>query len=122
MFYELDASGNAVFVGYDSSGFKVYDGKSSLTGWKLFKEIYAKNLFIVLRPTQLYGTTVNYEYNGAATIGDKSYVAYDIYRNLTTPSKGNTTIKLVYNGTSSESLEISNNLTGWYSDKTLTKK
>lgn len=127
MFYGLDENGDSIFVRFESdTGVTFYNSKTSKTGFTLFKEIYSKDLFVVLRPTQLYGTTINYEYNGATTKGDNLYVAHDTYRNLNTPKKANNTINLVYNNNLVKEVEtkfeITHNFDGWYSDKTLTNK
>ena len=52
---------------------------------QILNELFAKDLFVVLRPSRL-GTTVEYNYNGGIA-GPKSYVAYTKYHNLVTPTK-----------------------------------
>lgn len=127
MFYGLDDDGNSIFIRFESSsGVKIYNNSTSKTGFRFFKEVYSQDLFVVLRPTQLYGTTVNYEYNKATTQGDNSYVAYNIYRNLNTPTKADTTINLEYNNELVENVEkefkIIHKFEGWYSDSDLINK
>jgi len=96
------------------------------SGYATFKEFYSKDLFVVLRPFQIYGTTIKYDYNGG-TGSSSSYTAYSNYRNLVkSPTKVNQTLSLVYNKTVDSSYKTSytgiNTFDGWYSDKALTKR
>jgi len=104
----------------------IYDGyNSTKTGYRLFKEIFAKDLFFVLRPTKLYGTIVNYNYNGGSGSG-KLYVAYDTYKNLITPTKSAFVVTLDYNGGNTSGMPSTKNATNefvnWYSDSDFTSK
>ena len=100
---------------------------SSLSsGYTLFKGLYAKDLFVVLRPLQVYGTTVKYNYNGGSG-GYSSYTAYSKYRNLVNkPTKSNMTLSLVYNKTVDSKFKTSYSFSysfgGWYSDSKFTTK
>ncbi|MBQ7105299.1 MAG: InlB B-repeat-containing protein [Bacilli bacterium] len=109
-------------------GIVIYSKASSSlkSGYKIFKEFYSKDLFVVLRPLQVYGTTIKYNYNGGSG-NYSSYTAYSKYRNLyTTPTKSNQTLSLVYNKTVDSSYKSSYSFSytfgGWYSDAGLTKK
>lgn len=66
-----------------SSGNKltIYNEKSSTTAYKFFNELWSKQLFVVLRPSQLYGTAV--KYSGGTISGKSSVVEYNTYKSLT---------------------------------------
>ena len=109
----------AIIYEFTDTGVKTYhtddilkDGSS-----KILDGLYAKSLFAILRPTQVYGTTVKYDYNGATTIGDKSYVARGIYRHLNTPEKSPTTITYNYKGiATNQTATVENTFDAWYAD------
>lgn len=65
-----------------SSGNKltIYTDKSTTTAHKFFNELWSKQLFVVLRPSQLYGTTV--KYSGGTISGKSSVVEYNTYKTL----------------------------------------
>ncbi len=93
IFYGFDKDGNSVFLSYnkDNNGkYKIlrYDSvaKDGKNGFRIFKEIFAQDLFVVLRPTQLYGTTVIYNYNDG-NVENKICVMYDNYGNLEIPTR-----------------------------------
>ena len=75
---------------------------------QILNEMFAKDLFVVLRPSRI-ATTVEYDYNGGIQ-GPKSYVAYTKYTNLVQPKKADKTLTLtnerdnspdrIYTGTS----------------------
>ena len=58
---------------------KLYTRDTEKTSYQIFNELYSKDLFVVLRPSQLYGTTVNY--SGVTLKNDeKTTIEYDKYR------------------------------------------
>lgn len=125
MYYGLDEKNNAIFVRFESDGIITYDSTTAKTSHQFFKEIYSKNLFVVLRPTQLYGVTINYDYNGENSSLNNSFITYDKYNNLYTPTKENSTLNLIYNKEVSEYQDMflgESNFEGWYSNKELTNK
>lgn len=75
-------NGDAIYDRYWKS-----DGSNpGKTSTRILKEIYASNLFVVLRPTRVYGTTIKYELNNGSTQNNQ-YIAYDKYRNLMVPTR-----------------------------------
>lgn len=74
-----------------------------------------KDLFLVLRPTRLMGQTVIYNYNNGQK--NDSYIAYNTYKNLKTPTKTST---IIYKD-NEEILKkdtFTNYFLGWYKEKT----
>lgn len=64
----------------------LYTRDTEKTSAQLFNELYAKDLFVVLRPSQLYGITVNYE--GTTLKYDQTTtIEYDRYRHLEYPEE-----------------------------------
>lgn len=106
-----------------SSGNKLtfYNSSSDKTAYVFFNELWSKDLFVVLRPSQLYGTTI--KYSGGTILGKSNSVEYATYKNLKdlTSSK-NYTVKLEYNKTDYKcdgcktSYSGGNTFGGWYSD------
>lgn len=95
---------NAIYDEYkylDDSNEFISDGK---TGNRILKEIYSKDLFVVFRPTRVYGTTVKYEYNDEDNTQNNLFVAYGTYKNLATPTRDG----YIFDG--------------WYSDNLFTNK
>ncbi len=121
MYYGQDEDGYPIFVKFTSDGLVFYDRESSggKTGFEKFVNIYSRELFWVLRPTKAYGTTINYNYNGGLG-SDESYVAYNTYKNLVTPTKENYNVTLEYNenvsSTYPKTLSSTNTFNGWYTD------
>lgn len=58
MFYGYGENNDAIFVSYDNKVIKY--GPSAITeensGWRIFRGMYAYDLFVILRPTRLIGT------------------------------------------------------------------
>ena len=80
---------NSYFVRFTSDNkVTLYTMSSSKSSYTLFNELYSKDLFVVLRPTQLYGTTVNYV--GSTINGESVSVEYGTYKNLNKPTSTNT--------------------------------
>ncbi len=112
-----------------SSGNKLtyYTSSSDKTAYVFFNELWSKNLFVVLRPSQLYGTTVSY--SGGTIFGKNNSVEYSTYKNLKdlTSSKSYT-INLEYNksGYNCDNCKTSysggNTFGGWYSDAKYTNQ
>ncbi len=102
------SKGNAILKIYTAK--KEYDkywtkdGDVGKDSTRILKEIYASNLFVVLRPTRLYGTTIKYELNDDKNTQNNLYVAYDTYKNLMVPTREGY------------------NFLGWYSDKNFKNK
>lgn len=71
---------------------------------QILNELFNKDLFVVLRPSKL-GTTVEYEYNGGIK-GTNSYVAYNKYKNLVTPTKDDYTLILDVNNEKSNEANL----------------
>lgn len=125
MFYGFDSAGNSSFVRFESDiGVTFYDKDNTTTGASFLKELYSKDIFVVLRPTQIYGTTIKYEYNGATTVGDSTFITSNTYKNLTTPKKENKTLILNYNQEKIENKTYTGTISfdGWYSDEKFTNK
>ena len=84
----VDNSDNSYFVRFTSDNkVTLYTIKTSKKPYMIFNELYSKDLFVVLRPTQLYGTTVNYV--GATVNGESLSVEYGTYKNLNKPTSSN---------------------------------
>ncbi len=125
MYVGQDSDGYPKFIDFTSAGVKHYDKNSTKTGFTRLYEIYAKDLFWVLRPTRVYGTTVNLEYNGGNVVGNH-LVAYKTYKNLPNTTKDAYTTTYSYGKTVSstypKSEKSTNTFEGWYSDKNLVNK
>ena len=121
MYYGQDEDGYPIFVKFTRDGLVYYDRESSggKTGFEKLANIYSRELFWVLRPTKVYGTTVSYNYNGG-TGTDESYVAYNTYKNLVTPTKENYKVTFEYNeevsSTYPKTLSSTNTFNGWYTE------
>ena len=122
----LDSDASAIendkkgtFVRFVSGNKLVYETGNA--GYEFFNKLYTKDLFVVLRPTQVYGSTVLY--SGGTILGKALSVEYNTYKNLRdlTSSK-NFEIKLNYNNSSYKcsdcqtSFKGGNTFGGWYSD------
>lgn len=140
---KLAINGAYIFSGFDSNGdsivteYKkndsgkgevfVYDAnlKYGKSGYRTIKELFAQGLFVVLRPSQLYGTTIKYNYNGGTKTID-NYLVFNEYKNLETPTKKDYVVTLKYNGGTETDMpktkNASNKFANWYSDKELTKE
>ena len=111
--YYINTDGSTITV-TDDAILKIYDenatyDKNAVTeegknSYRIIKEIYAANLFVVLRPTRVYGTTIKYETNNGNDNQNNLFIVYDKYQNLMEP------VKSGYN------------FLGWYSDNTYTNK
>lgn len=64
---------------------KLYTRDTEKTSYQIFNELYSKDLFVVLRPSQLYGTTVNYS-GVTLKYDEKTTIEYDKYRHLEYPT------------------------------------
>ncbi len=88
---------------------------------QILNEMFSKDLFVVLRPSKI-ATTVNYNYNGGRG-SDDSYVAYNTYKNLETPTKESYKVTLEYNEEVSsiypKTLSSKNTFNGWYTENNI---
>lgn len=75
-----------IYLGTDSNNkpsfirFKSGNQFTTQTTSQFFLEFWTKDLFVVLRPSQLYGTTV--KYSGGTISGKSSVVEYNTYKTL----------------------------------------
>ena len=125
LFLGKDTDDVHYFARYTSDGVLLYSTATSSrkSGYRVFKELYSKNLFAVLRPMQMYGTTIKYDANGGSA--PEYYTAYGTYKNLATATKANYTLTLQYNktvGSSNPTKITGKNTAKWYSDKNLTNE
>lgn len=88
---------------------------------QILNEMFSKDLFVILRPSKI-ATTVNYNYNGGRGSVD-SYVAYNTYKNLETPTKESYKVTLEYNEEVSsiypKTLSSKNAFNGWYTENNI---
>lgn len=106
-----------LFLIFGKNGFTEYKNESA---HNLIHNAFSslnsrKDLFLVLRPTRLMGQTVIYNYNNGQK--NDSYIAYNTYKNLKTPTKTST---IIYKD-NEETLKkdtFTNYFLGWYKEKT----
>ena len=86
MYYGQDLDGYGQFIQFESTGPSVYSYGASdeKNSFNKLMSIYSADLFWILRPTRVYGTTIQYDYNGGIE-GTNSYVAYNTYKSIITP-------------------------------------
>ena len=118
LFAGYDSNYKMIFKRYENGSLVTYNSSSSVTGWRTFKEIFSYDLFIVLRPTMLYGTTIKYEFNNG-TISNNVFVAYDKYKNLIVPEKSGYNVTFVIDGQEVETMSSSYTFDTWCSDQKL---
>ena len=119
---------NSYFVRFNTdNNVTLYTMNTSKDSYQLFNELYSKDLFVVLRPTQAYGTTVNY--SGATISGESLSVEYGTYKNLKSPtSTASYKVTMNYNKSSytcsncKASYTGGRTFAGWYSDSSYTNK
>lgn len=122
MYYGQNESGFVNLVQFTESGIQTYDKNTTPSSFRKVMSIYASDLFWVIRPTRLYGTTVNYNYNDGNEL-ESSFVAYNTYKNLNNPTKESFTLTLNYNQETITNTNIvgSNTFDGWYDESYTTK-
>ena len=88
MYYGQDDAGYPIFVKFTEDGLVYYDQEASggMTGFYKFANLYSRELFWVLRPSRVYGTTVVYDYNYEGK-EDETYIAYGTYKELNNPER-----------------------------------
>ena len=110
-----------------SSGNKLtlYTETTSTTAYQFFNELWSKQLFVVLRPSQLYGTNVSY--SGGTISGKNSVVEYNTYKTLKDlTSTKEYTVTFNYgerkNDNWTKTYTGKNTFCGWYSDSKYTNE
>ena len=124
----VDNQENSYFVRFTSDNkVTLYTINTSKKPYTIFNELYAKDLFVVLRPTQLYGTTVNYV--GATVNGEALSVEYGTYKNLNKPTSStryNLTLNYIKSNYSCNGCKTtysgSRTFDNWYKENTYANK
>lgn len=106
------------FVRLTSAGLQVFGGdesNQSKDGFTLFKELYDKDLFVVLRPSQSLCETVLYDYNGGSGSNDSFIYCGSKYSNIINPTS-TPKFKVSFDtngGNKIDDMEVGSEFFGW---------
>ena len=136
LFYGYE-NNDPIFVRFRNGNYTKYDATTSKTGYQLYKEIYAYDLFLTLRPSRILNTdidaedkvyitnnntyTINYNMNGATKDNSLPTIGY-VYDNIVIPYLDNKVVTWTFDASktgatiSSDSLTFEQSFTGWSSN------
>lgn len=126
MYCGKDSQGKNIIIRWINGNFEIYDVNGEKTAQRIYKEMFGHDLFVVIRPLSLYGTTINLK---GIDNNNNFYVTNGKYRNLIRPENKNITINLEYDAIKCSVTDCPSTLTvnnaifdGWYSDKNYINK
>ena len=136
IFYGYDDNNQPIFVRFRNGNYNKYDETTSKTGYQIYKEIYAYDLFVTLRPSRILNAdieevnntyitnntySIEYNMNGAGIDSNLPTIGY-MDDDVVIPHPSDKTVTWTFDGNNTnaninkDSLTFTQAFTGWSSN------